>query len=60
MNTEAYHFGIKVFKYLHSSIKSLSNEMKLFRLALKRFLLSNSFYSIDILTAITIKELSLK
>jgi len=38
----------------------MSNEMKLFRLALKRFLLSNSFYSIDILTAIIINELSLK
>jgi hypothetical protein len=39
--------GIRVFNHLPSSIKSLSNEVKLFKLALKRFLLSNSFYSLD-------------
>ena len=42
-----YYFGIEVFILLPSSIKSLSNEIKLFRRAFKRLLLSNSFYSID-------------
>jgi len=32
---------------LPSRIKSLSNDIKLFRPALKRVLLSNSFYSIN-------------
>ena len=40
-------FGIKVFNKLPSSIKNLSHEEQQFRLPLKRFLLMNSFYTLD-------------
>ena len=40
----AYYFGIKVFSHLPSTIKSLSNEMKLFRPSFKRYLLSKNFF----------------
>jgi hypothetical protein len=36
-----------VFNHLPPNIKSLSNEVRLFKPTLKRFLLSNSFYSLD-------------
>jgi hypothetical protein len=39
--------GIKIFNYLPFSIKDLSDTEKQFRPALKRFLLTNSFYSLD-------------
>jgi len=42
-----YYSAIKVFNHLPSSIESLPNKTELFRPALKRLLLSNSFYSID-------------
>ena len=42
-----YYFGIRAFNHLPPCIKSLSNEVKLSKPALKRFLLSNSFYSLD-------------
>jgi hypothetical protein len=38
---EAYYFGSKVFSQLLSSIKSLFNEMKLFRPSFIKFLLSD-------------------
>ena len=38
-----YYSGIKIFNNLPHNIKDLANETKLFRNALKRFLLSNSF-----------------
>jgi hypothetical protein len=40
-----YYSGIKIFNNLPHNIKELSNEIKLFKNALKRFLLINSFYN---------------
>jgi len=42
----AYYFGIKLFNHL-SLKKSLSNKVKLFKSALKRFLNLHSFYSVE-------------
>jgi hypothetical protein len=42
---EVYYSGIKIFNNLPHNIKDLANEIKLFLNALKRFLLSNSFYN---------------
>jgi hypothetical protein len=42
-----HYSGIRAYNHLPSHIKSLSNEMKLFKPMLKRFLLSNSFYSFN-------------
>ena len=39
--------GIKLFNHLPPNIKSLSNEIKPFTTALKRFLLLHSFYSVE-------------
>jgi hypothetical protein len=39
--------GIKIFNHLPISINDLSHKEKQFRPALKRFLLTNSFYSLD-------------
>jgi hypothetical protein len=41
-----YHSGIKVFNCLPTNIKSLSNIVRIFKSALKRFLLDVSFYTI--------------
>jgi hypothetical protein len=43
----AYYSGIKIFNHLPTNIKCLTNEVKLFRPALKRFLYTNSFYSFE-------------
>ena len=43
----AYFSGIKLFNHLPSHIISLSNEIKLFKLALKIFLHLHLFYTID-------------
>ena len=43
----AHFSGIKLFNHLPSHIKSLSNEIKLFKPALKRFLHLHPFYTID-------------
>jgi len=43
----AYFSGIKLFNHLSLKIKSLSNEIKLFKPALKRFLNLHSFYSVE-------------
>jgi hypothetical protein len=42
-----YHSGIKVFNCLPTNIKSLSNDVKKFKSALKAFLLDGSFYTIQ-------------
>jgi hypothetical protein len=43
----AYFSGINLFNYLPLKIKSLWNEIKLFKPALKRFLNVHSFYSVE-------------
>ena len=40
-----YYSGIKIFNNFPHNVKDLANETKLFQNALKRFLLSNSFYN---------------
>jgi hypothetical protein len=40
-----YHSGIKILNNLPHNIKDLADEIKLFRHALKRFFLTNSFYN---------------
>ena len=42
-----YYSGIKVFNCLPTNIKSLSNDVKKFKSALKAFLLDGSFYTIQ-------------
>jgi len=42
-----YHSGIKVFNCLPTNIKSLSRDVKKFKLALRVFLLEGSFYTIQ-------------
>jgi hypothetical protein len=37
----------KIFNHLPSFIKDLSNDMKSFKIALKNFLMINSFYTLD-------------
>jgi hypothetical protein len=39
--------GIKTYNHLPQTIKELSHDVKQFRLALKRFITSNSFYSLE-------------
>jgi hypothetical protein len=43
----AFNSGIQIFIYPPSYIKSLSHEIKLLRPALKRFLYSNPFYTLE-------------
>jgi len=42
-----YYSQIKIFSHLPQNIKNLSWNVKKFKLALKRFLLMDSFYSLD-------------
>jgi hypothetical protein len=42
-----YYSGIKIFSHLSQNIKNISWNVKKFKLALKRFLLMGSFYSLD-------------
>jgi hypothetical protein len=42
-----YYAGIRIFNHLPTSVKSIANETKVFKKTLKRFLLDNSFYSMD-------------
>ena len=45
---EGVHYaGIRVFSHLPTSIKSITKETKTFKKTLKKFLLDNTFYSID-------------
>jgi hypothetical protein len=39
--------GIKIFNHLPTTIKNLSDDKNKFQIALKKFLLNNSFYSLD-------------
>jgi len=43
----AYFSGIKLFNHLPPRMKSLSHKIELFKPALKRFLNTHSFYSVD-------------
>ena len=43
----AFYTGIQIFNYLPIHIKNAVNEIRVFKKTLKRFLLENSFYSID-------------
>jgi len=45
--SQVYHSGIKVFSCLPTGIKSLSGDVRKFKLASKRFLLEGSFYIIQ-------------
>jgi hypothetical protein len=40
-----FYSGIKTYNHLSKTIKELSHDVKQFRLALKRSIISNSFYS---------------
>jgi hypothetical protein len=42
-----YYSGTKFFNYLPQNIKRLSRNVKKFKLALKRFLLMGSFYTLE-------------
>jgi hypothetical protein len=42
-----YYHGVKVFNGFPPNIRILAYDVKLFKTALKRFLLLNSFYSLD-------------
>jgi hypothetical protein len=44
---EIYYSGIKIFSHLPQNIKILSWNVQKFKLALKRFLLMGSFYTLD-------------
>jgi len=41
-----YYEGIKIYNHLPNTIKDLSGDKNKFKLALKRYLLHNSFYSL--------------
>jgi hypothetical protein len=42
-----YYMGIGLYNHLPTNIKALKNDLKLFGPALKEFLLSNSFYTLE-------------
>jgi hypothetical protein len=42
-----YYAGIRIFNHLPTSIKRIADDTKVFKKILKRFLLDNSFYSMD-------------
>ena len=42
-----YYSGIKIFNYLPQNIKDLSGNVRKIKLALKKFLLMGSFYTLD-------------
>jgi len=42
-----YYSGIKIYNHLPAAIKDLSDDKNKFKLALKRYLLHNSFYSLE-------------
>jgi len=43
----AHYAGIKIFNHLPTNIKCVTHKIQVFKSALKKFLLSNSFYSIE-------------
>jgi len=42
-----WHSGINIYNYLPPTIKQLSNDISKFKPALKRFLYTNSFYTLE-------------
>jgi hypothetical protein len=42
-----YYSGIKIYNHLPTAIEDLSGDKNKFKLALKRYLLHNSFYSLE-------------
>jgi hypothetical protein len=42
-----YYSGVGIYNHLPSAIKDLSNDTKNFKIALKKYLLHNSFYSLE-------------
>jgi len=42
-----YYSGIRIYYHLPTAIKDLSGDKNKFKLALKRYLLHNSFYSLE-------------
>jgi len=42
-----YYSGINIYNHLPTAIKDLSGDKKKFKLPLKRYLLCNSFYSLE-------------
>jgi hypothetical protein len=42
-----WYCGIKVYNHLPPTLKQLSHDVLKFKMALKRFLLANSFYTLD-------------
>jgi hypothetical protein len=42
-----FYSGIKTYSHFPKTIKELSHDVKQFSLALKRFVISNSFYSLE-------------
>jgi len=42
-----FYSGIKTYNHLPKTIKVLSHDVKQFRLALKRFIISHSFYYLE-------------
>jgi hypothetical protein len=42
-----HYAGVRVFNHLPTRIKSIANDTKVFKMTLKKFLLENSFYSMD-------------
>jgi hypothetical protein len=42
-----FYSGIKTYNHLPKNIKELSQDVNQFRLALERFIISNSFYSLE-------------
>jgi hypothetical protein len=42
-----YYSGIKIFSHLPTTIKNLSDDKNKFQIALRKFLLPNSFYSLE-------------
>jgi hypothetical protein len=47
----AYYAGIKLYNTLPASIKRLNHDIKVFKLAVKDYLLSHAFYSIHEFTS---------
>jgi len=44
---DIYYSGIKICNHLPTAIKDLSGDKNEFKLALKRYILHNSFYSLE-------------
>jgi hypothetical protein len=42
-----YFTGMRIFNHLPTNLKHLANKIELFKSALKRYLLHQSFYSLD-------------